>query len=147
MPRIVGFGIERNFLCDSDALGRQSVLKEEVCVLKLCVGTECLLITKLIPFECSACLAMFLNHSRLTFVGMRIKQDMADLETVYKGIKCRNMVELRPFTAAIFGARRTEAYVFVKLAETTLCLDLRALDALRNIPPEVVLDDWGRVLL
>ncbi|EXB55976.1 hypothetical protein L484_018762 [Morus notabilis] len=65
-------------------------------------------------------LAEFLNLCSLTFLGMRIKQYMADLERDH-GLKCRNAVGLGTLAAAsrLGASIGTKAYDFVKLAETT----------------------------
>jgi hypothetical protein len=93
--RVVGLDIEKSF-----SSTREGLVSDKVALLKLCAENDCLLVHlthfKKIPIS----LAMFLNLSDVTFVGISIKQNLGDLQRDY-GIQCRNVVELGPFAAAV----------------------------------------------
>jgi hypothetical protein len=68
--------------------------------LKLCAENDCLPVHLILFTQIPTSLAKFLNLLDVKFVGISIKQNLADLERDY-GIKCRNAVELGPLAAYV----------------------------------------------
>uniref|UniRef100_A0A2N9FUF2 3'-5' exonuclease domain-containing protein n=1 Tax=Fagus sylvatica TaxID=28930 RepID=A0A2N9FUF2_FAGSY len=93
--RIVGLDIEKSFSSPG-----HGVVSDKVALLKLCAENDCLLVHLILFTQIPTFLAKFLNLLDVKFVGISIKQNLADLERDY-GIKCRNAVELGPLAAYV----------------------------------------------
>ena len=109
--RVVALGIEKYSLRATGTNGPN--VCERVAPLKLCAGTTCLSV-HLIHFNAiPISLIKFLDLSNLKFVGLRIKQDLADLKRDYS-LQCSNAFELRSLVAAFCGDNTSKAYDFVR---------------------------------
>lgn len=135
--RVVALDIEKSFCSAS-----YGMVKERVAVLMLGVENDCLII-HLTHFEkVPTSLSKFLDLSDITFVGVSIKSNLADLQRDY-GIQCRNGVDLGVFAAAFRDSTGISAYPLP-------CL-LNRIVPCSNIafckPADVAFSEWGTSML
>ncbi|XP_035550674.1 uncharacterized protein LOC118349581 [Juglans regia] len=131
--RVVALDIEKSFCSAS-----YGMVKERVVVLMLGVENDCLII-HLTHFEkLPTSLSKFLDLSDITFVGVSIKSNLADLQRDY-GIQCRNGVDLGVFAAAVRDSTGISAYplpCIVRCSNIDFCK-----------PADVAFSEWGTSML
>ncbi|KAM6546949.1 hypothetical protein CsatB_027685 [Cannabis sativa] len=102
---LVGFGIEKSFRTSPTT----PYITQKVALIKFCIGKECLIVHLTHFSTIPTCLAIFLDFSSLIFLGMRIKQDMVDLQRDY-GLSCRYFVDLGQLGASVKNRSCDEFY-------------------------------------
>jgi hypothetical protein len=133
--RIVGLDIEKSFSSPG-----HGVVSDKVALLKLCAENDCLLVHLILFTQIPTFLAKFLNLLDVKFVGISIKQNLADLERDY-GIKCRNAVELGTLAAHVRMEPILRSYSLTELLEYFSCPFDRYYFYGRST--NVAFSDWG----
>ncbi|KAG2710472.1 hypothetical protein I3760_04G029100 [Carya illinoinensis] len=148
LERVVALDIEKSFCSAS-----YGMVKERVVVLILGVDNDCLII-HLTHFEkVPTSLSKFLDLSDITFVGVSIKSNLADLQRDY-GIQCRNGVDLGVFAAAVRASPGISAYPLPYLFKCIVPLisnDTYSTNTFSNNafckPADVAFSEWGTSML
>lgn len=134
--RVVALDIEKSFCSAS-----YGMVKERVVVLILRAQNDCLII-HLTHFEkVPTSLSKFLDLSDITFVGVSIKSNLADLQRDY-GIQCRNLVDLGAFAAAVRDSPVMSACPLPCLFKH-ICRQTNATCK----PADVAFGEWGTTIL
>ncbi|KAK6937258.1 3'-5' exonuclease domain [Dillenia turbinata] len=128
--KLIGLDTERT-LIDSNDPKKGS----KIAILQLCDGDDCLIIQLPYLDSMPTSLLNFLRFADYTFIGLGIRENVAELEKEY-GVGVRNVVEVGELAASV---KRDKSLVTCGLEELG-----EKVDKLRYCRvSSVVFDDWG----